>query len=665
MMRRAVCLGALLALATPARAEILVPAGADNVVVIVDPLPHIDRVLSSELLRWALVESADARKAAELIGPVDLSSARRQVRTDADKIPIEIVLAAPSPSWGALDRLIRVGALIVVGDAMKQVPPAVERKQRPRLQKEFLEILRGLRLPPLLVVGRFRDDSFPELLFGAAVDIARELESSGWTVTHDETRVSARARAGDFLDDEMAAAMLVELGALASPRDRGRKPLVAALRQVEGEIALERVGRELRLSLAGWSGRDVPAVAGDGAVVDARWDFRALKVASAAWQPWIDGWLSGPMGEAMRRADVDDSLGTLRALAEQLDAAGERGTLSLRGDGDLVRATLRTSGARRAVPLAATRLMRLVPADAQAVWCSSEAGLGPSLRDALLQFEDRLALRQVGAMFADRQDAADQLEQASRAYYKSFAPFREVLLKKLPAAAPGPAAWLMWSGKPEELRVAFTEDGRRRTVDLSGLTAMEMVALSSVRSVEETRRLLDEMMRHVAGGFTRLAGRELPPGAVFLRAEDLGLGVPTWVFTGDWITPLTGDLAVEVTAGAAVRPHVFSVDGHIALSTSVRASKRLLAAAAGAPALKVPGDDAVSYARFDRGALIAILDAFFSAAGAIAPAPGGEVGAVQLLARSLFSTVDDLRLVQRQEGDQRHTEVELRLGRPR
>jgi hypothetical protein len=670
MTRMLVLCCALLSSTAAAQESLLarLPADAANVVHLPDPLPHVEALLSSDLLRWALVDGPDAR-AAGAVSAGDLAGALRRVRTDADKLPRELVLAAPSSSWIDVDGAARLIVLLVVGEALAEAPPAVARRERPRFQKELGATLRGFRLPRLLIAARFRGEAFPDLLFGSALDLTRGLADGGWQVEHDETRVRVRARAGDFFDDDAAAAMLVEVGALASARDRARKPLVAALRALEGELVLERAPGELRLWLGGWAGATggAPELAAPGSVAAARWELGDLKRATAGWPALIDRWHGGPLGELVRAKDEDDLLGTLRVAAEELAGAGERGSARLAVAAGGLSAEVRTTGARRAAPLAGSRLVELVPADAELVWCASEGGLGPMLRDALMQLEDRLALREVGAMAASRDAEAERLARLSSDYYRHFAPLREVLLKKLPAAAPGPAAAMMWSGgKLDRLEVSYAEGGRRRSVDLSGVAGLDAVLLTGVRDVDEARRLVEESMAHVAGGLARVAGRALPPGTRFLRAEELGLGVPTWTFTGDWVGPLTGDLAVELAARGGARPHLFVVDGLLALSTSVRASQRVLAAARGAPSLPLPaaGGEVIAHARFDRRTLAGVVDSVF---GVLAALAGGDdrLGDAHRLIRSLLATVDGFRMVETQQGAVRETRMEARFAIPR
>jgi hypothetical protein len=662
--------------AARAGAEARAPAGWDNAVHIPDPLPHLEAMLTSKAVRWALMESPDAKKAfGSLFGPtLDLDDALRAVRRNAEHIPAEIVLAAPAESWRGVDHVIRLFLLIPFLEGLTELDRGAAAGARPRVQKALLAAVRGLRLPRAVVWARFRAEAQAGRLFTDAAGLARSLEASGWAVEITESALGLRARAGDFLDDEAAVLMLTELGALSGAGDPARRPLVAAFRALEGEAWLERDGAALRLTLGP---RPPPAAedprrAGPETVLTARWDLRELKARAPGWLALLDSLESGELGAAARRKDVDDLLGTFRFLAEQVLGAGDRGTLRLFAESGTLTADLHTQGARRAEPLSAAPIMKLVPAGVEAVWCSSERGLGDTLKDLLLQGEDRLALRELAADLGGKDDRAAEIQRVSRTYYTHFALLREHVMKKLPAALPGPSAALLWSdARIPRLQVSFVDRGTPRVVSLTDLPFLDLAWITRVQPPAEARRLLDDLVRRLALGLALTFEEKLPASLVYLREADLGLGVETWELDGAWIKSVTGHSAVEFSSAGALRPHAFIVEGHLVISTSVRASWRVLATArAGGPsALALPPSDGevIAYARVGRKTLVGMVDTLVGGLAAGARAAGSadkELDQAHAFLRSIASVLRDFRVVETQSGTSRRTLIALEVGTP-
>ena len=93
----------------------------------------------------------------------------------------------------------------------------------------------------------------------------------------------------------------------------------------------------------------------------------------------------------------------------------------------------------------------------------------------------------------------------------------------------------------------------------------------------------------VRGVFATVGAK--PPSAKKLKLvgkEDLGLGLPTFVFSGAWLGRLPKEYRATVETEGDFRPHYFHHDGHLVLSTSLQLSQRILQAARNADTRWLP-----------------------------------------------------------------------------
>ncbi len=576
-----------------AAARSAVPAkGADALLFVInDPLPHLKALLGSESLRKTLTEGAFGELVAMIpFAPaLDPRIAWEAIDENRRYVPTEIAIGLSQESVAQLDRLVRAGLLAALCYGANDSDDDAAEKDLPKLQDEFLKVLKEVGVPPMTVFVRLREEEDAERLFDVAQGQVRSTaEEAGYEVIEidDGAGIGLRGKVGDKMPEEGLDEVLELLGVNEAKRPEFRK----AIAELKIETWLQRKGSTLTLTVgprpAAKAAPFTTAQLGplyrqeERDILFARWDATKLKAAVKSWVELWKTWEKSPAGKRLKELDTENTLGDLFGSTRTVERMSNSGSMRMWADDDALRGASRSEGVPPAADLQGAAISRYVPKDAEAFSLDSTTSLADALAYYLDQFETRMSLQSLRAVF-DEGDARGRIaEELSANYYKHFAEFRKNVLERMYEAVGGPSASVVTTtGKVERFSLSFSADGETKKFDLKDLPMFELAGISRAKDAKRADDVLAGTYQSFVEGLYAVMDKTLPKDAPPVVERDLGLGVKTRVFTGGWIKPLTGDFELEMSLEGDFVPHFFVHDGHLIVSTSPKLSKRLLAAA--------------------------------------------------------------------------------------
>ena len=481
---------------------------------------------------------------------------------------------------------------------------------RAQLQAAVIQLLRLADNCPGWSCARFRDPALPNLVFAQVKAIAQQLVPLDWNTTIEDRALGIKQRLGAVYQDEVLQSIIAAIG-LASPGDDKLAEMSKAAGNQEFEIWFECADNDLIVTLGErpqnqkLSAKELGPLWSDdaGRVLFATWQFAGFKQRIRESAALLESFADSPAGKAAAADDENDFSGTLRRMDERLADAADSGSARLTLDSSLEFQTI-THGAAAVRPLSGSPLIRLIPEDVEQVSLTTADSLGSWLATTLDSFEDRLETQSLKYDLTGKNEMAAQLAKLKGYYYAEMQDVRGLIFDEAATVFQPPLASLFGaSGQIDRLKASLQlTAGIREAIELRDVPSPEYAVIAAARDPDAAMHFLAELADRLRG---HLRGAPLDEGAKpEPRPMDVGLGVPTFGF-GRLGSTLADDDGHEETwrveAEGDVLPHYFAHEQFVVVSTSVRLSKAILAAARGkAKRLVLPQSDAgelIAYGR--------------------------------------------------------------------
>jgi len=658
----------------------------DNLLFVGDVLPHLVRLLSSEPLRDALLDGSLARALPPGGPPLDPQLLLPYVTNSARFIPTESVIAMPSASLEDLAHLAKMGLLVGLCNGAIEAGRSQTEADLPKLHDLLLEEIEGLEVPELTIWVRFREPGVATQLMMQLRQVVRQLaRQPAIEVTEQADVLRLKARLGGLAAPEELALILFTLGVATDPEEPNLTEMAEQLAQLSFEVRLEQIDDGLRLTTG-------PAA--DGPACDTeqlgplfkpeiemlafgRWNTGPLtRGLSDVWETWQQ-WEDTPTGRATKASDSEDMLGDLKLILRQLERAAPEGTMNLRV-GESIEAVVHSHGLPPASTLGESRILELVPSGAEVVMLDTTSSAADHVSDQFSDFEDRLATKSLQWELSGKTTQAEMAEKVTQFYYTEMAEFRKLIHERSHEVFKPPHAVFLGSqGHIARLAIRFEyPPGTPYRITLRDAPMIEYAVVG--RPSDPARA--GPFVAQVWNAFLKAFYEGTPPQST--ERIDLGLGVDTFGFPGDFWSRLPGKMTVAVEGD--LLPHYFVEDGWFVFSTSKRLSRQILDAKRGGPAerLAIPaqgGQELVGYGRVPASTLANYLDIFgqllgdflanrgrFHLEGPVfdEPPPAGadQIGAVMRGMGELIKLVDRFEWRTFDQADYRETRFEVILA---
>jgi hypothetical protein len=645
----------------------------ENLIVIADPLPHLQELLSDARIRRVLAGELGRQVAPG--GQPDLDAWWKLIDGRRSNIPREIVIAIPESAIADWDNLVQAflwgGLSAGAVDAGDQA-----REDLPKLQDQMIARLRQLRLPQLRIWLAMRDANMAiGMLNLLRWQVPNFEDQPGLTLTAAMGRISAELDLGVILPGESRLVMLDEMGVISGEDDPKARAMSDAIGALKVRAVLEQREDGLLLTLgsaeAGQPLPDLPAAIRQaaGTIVAARWDITSLKQASRRWLETWEKWADTPAGRAAADLDDEDLIGDLQQTARDLEKAPDRGVLRLWRD-DGLHLQIEAAGAPAAAPLAGSTLLRAVPAGLDAVLLDSRENLGESLSSELSDVEARMNTQWLKAMVGGREEQADRLEMITEKYYQHLAGFRELVHDRLPQHFEPPVAHLADSrGRIARLEIGYLEGAQPRTHVVRDVPMYQLAMLGRAKDPTRTGEAVREMYAQLISGLFDAVGMEAPAGAGAFRAADLDVGVPVQALDGRWIAQIDPRAQVMLNVEGDLVPHYFMLDDVLVMSLSPALSRRIAAAwrtgEGRMDASALQGQPIIAWWRISRAAVAGVPEHLAAWLDALAPERAAQNPSPQAVFRGLGELarlVDGIELQTTQQEDTHITRARVRLA---
>lgn len=576
--------------------------------VINDPLPMVRTLLASERFQRAMTTGKFGAFVTREAGkPVDPKQWLAQVEANQRWVPDEIVLAVSEDGMKQSGNLIN---LILLGALEKAATDAVETKAADELRPQFLAMLQQTRVPSGLIWVRFRDAEDAKGLFALIASGVDEITPTYPFLKSAPDAVTIDVGMLDFVDQKMLGAVAAQFMGLADPALPDSKAAAAAMGKIRFTARLQVVGRGLLLTIGD------PSTAPALQRYDERLASKSNALVLGEWkaQPLVDGFRAAMKtwnayrdtrtGAALLEVDADGLLLDLETNAMLLDKVSPHGVFHGDPTTDGFELTSMGQIVQPATDVRQSPLLRLIPPNVPMYSIDHTQSLADILGAQLISAEGRADMKALGAEFNPN---ATNLQQKSivESYYASFQPFRQAILRDMPALyEPSTVVVMDTHGKIDSLQLRAP--GER--FDLKNMRVPELAIAGGARDPQKAIANLQTVLDRLADGFYANAGKEREKGVAAYEQRDLGLGVPTYVLSRPWIDALTKGSGVEWRYQGDQEIHFFAVGNAVVVSTSPRLSKEMIAPRENAVALPWTKDKLVARAVFKGEALAAFAE---------------------------------------------------------
>lgn len=509
----------------------------------------------------------------ELPHPAQASAVLQQT---ASLWPEELVANLPRSAFTGVDSIVRAFMIGTLVQGAREAGVSA-RKDLSVLQRALSSQLRTVRLPEFSVSARFTDATTSAAVWRMVDEITAALAAQGLKVSRGRNSVAVKFRLGQLIDAPALAAMAVELGWAAGPRDPLAKVVSAALGRMNVEASMVLAGSVIEVAMgprqvAQGEAAAMPvvpaAIPREALVATARWEVGPLRTMVAGWRELWAKWEGTSAGKRTRAADEDDMMGDIVLLSRTLDAAGDRGEAWIWVDRG-VHTIVREHGTAPLTPLASDPLGALLPADLVAVDIEAGRNLGQLLSNGLERVESRLAYRSLRQPSEDEDNPRGAVKKEA-AYYKTFAHLRELIHFKAHTFFYGSSAVMLGAGTRIQ-RVELRLSGRPPVI-LKDVSVPEVAVLGRAKDPVAALGFVADAWTAIGNA---LAG-PLGGPAVAPRLTPAPPLVPEatvrWL-DGSWLEQTTGD---TITFDDGFKPHVALLDDFVVLSTSPALTRKIL-----------------------------------------------------------------------------------------
>ena len=503
---------------TKAPEPLLKNLSADHrtLLVIEDPVPWLESILSDKGLEKVLEKGAFAEFAKSLPGgaSINLATAREWVDEKKNFIPSRIAIGAPDASLRSIGKLVRFGFFTGYANAADAIEKDSE-TELARFQKEAVAALAAAEIPTITI--------WAEMRRGAEAAVALNIlrlalgglaSQTGGTPKTDGAAFGIEFEISNFLPAEIASTVAVEFGLAKDAEDANAVAFGKALSSKIVRIWAEKVDSAIRLSIgakpdakaAGLSAKALaPLYGGTPAPLTwATWDLRTLR---AELEPLSEEWerrKDTKLGARLREIDTEDMISTFELFALQVENAGTTGHLRAHRQESTVHAEMTAVGVKPGEALTGSPIVRAIPAHAQSFALSGTSSLADQLAGSLLQVEDRLGTQSFRATLGDDPSEEERWDKIVTNYYRDFGKFRRLVFDRAPQVFSAPSGWLVdFRGMIREARFTISKGGQKATSSLEKIPVPEVALFTRVQSTKEAKILLGKLWTEFGTGLLR------------------------------------------------------------------------------------------------------------------------------------------------------------------
>ncbi|MEM9458239.1 MAG: hypothetical protein AAGF11_28950 [Myxococcota bacterium] len=598
-----------------------------TIVHVGDPVPHLQRLLGSELLER--ITRDPAILAVQSGEPFGLDKARDGLSKIERWIPASFVVGADDSAYAMFIRLSRVALLLELCEGAFTAGGKSIREELPGLQAQLVTDLEATQVPSMVLWARMRGPQEAAQAFDTFAKVTETMPPS-MGVERTSSAVTFSFALDSVVDPDLLVPILVGTHVLTSPDDPMAGPIVDALLRPRGMVSLARHGSALVLEL----GPTLPAQHSPptrealGSLFDpeapqmalwAHWDVTSSRELAAETTALLEQWHDTPAGRAMQAADDNDFTGSIFDLEDVVASSMLRGQARMDVGTSVEIETIGEA------PTAATRIDQtpvpdFIPADPAWAGINGTLGLGAALAAYMGSIEDRLDREELKALFKGEdkdKNLRDSVREAiTRAYYTKLTRIRELVLDEGPALFAPPVAYVI----PRSASVPTMTLRRTKTKNQSAknqsaknqsipIPTLELAFIGKPVQMAKAKAWLETLYQEIVRASFALSDRRAPRKLRLSSKQDLGLGVPTRGFNLGWLGRLVPGVRIESKPGFGF--HYFEHGEYLVLSTSARLSREILRS--DDPAMALPRASLSSYGRLDADATAELLVAFLTA----------------------------------------------------
>ena len=600
-----------------------------------DPLPHVERVLSSPSLRGVITQGA--------VGAVEPGDGQADVALDSadplswlaavlenDRyVPVEVVMAASPQTLGSYTAMLRgltAAGLAHVGlhDADGNLLPSghaeeISKEDLNELHRELAEVVAGLGQVQTTVVVTLRDEADAQMALMYAGMIGPMVATTdGVEAAFEADAMRFRVQVGEAVPRPMIEQLILQ-AELARSIEGGAADVVEAVAGLEMEVSLERRGRTLVLHVGDAAGeRRGAALTAEalGPLYDAdqpplmfyHYDLRPLRSEVDRLSTMWDRWDDTPLGERALERGGELMVTATRLYAAYLDHRGTGGSMSMTMDDAAMRLMSLVEGVEEVTPLAQTKLARSIPDDAEAVLLDTTGYVSSWLRSAIGQLEyqtDAMLYLVPLTRALGQQDLGLEVDGEARAGVLASKAALQELRERVPEVMGDGLGVVVTTrgrlrlfevvtGMEERQRGGQGKDGQGQSLTVRGAAVPEVAVLMEVSDPGEAMRLGTDVFETTADWVDAMVALEGVEGGLGvprgeLQRVDLGLGEGVAATYDIDLSPI-GEALLELMSddagdGAGFRAtmegdtdlHVmFPDERHAVVSTSPRLSRELV-----------------------------------------------------------------------------------------
>ncbi len=536
-----------------------------TLIVLFDPLPHLEAILQDQDLRKAMSLQSD---------PGEMLAS---ILNYAQFIPREIAIGFPNESQKSLDSSMRAFIYAI------HTRGAYEAGEEPG---EYLagltQALTQWQVPEVVVYLRMRDAGTAKMIrqmlrgnLGPRIVEGLEVVNEG------REGFRASLRLGSLLKQQQLHLMLMEFGA-----EESSKEMWDHLSKLQVHLYVQQVGDGLRFALGGSppaapEGLELQELCegfdgSGGTIMAAIWDISELKGSAPKWlEPWIRS-KGTEIGDAVRELDDRGLEDSIASSVREIQVAGDTGAMRLWRD-DALRADIREWGVKACDPLGDSSIVRPIPQDSSFWHVTSRDSLGDLIATRVGQAEDRLEGKIWQADLKDGAEQMDALETMAAFGYEQMQPVRELLVREAPNVfLPGAGCVFQPAGEIELMEISAEADGTEYRWAIQQWPVLRGALIGRPTSRDDAERFVDSVYRTLAEVIAEATDCEPPADAPLTRSIQLREGVEGRALEL-WIPHnQQGKPRITVDFAGDFQPHYFMLDDVMVISSSLELSRQML-----------------------------------------------------------------------------------------
>ena len=544
-----------------------------TLLVVNDPLPHIERLMHSGAMEqvFEILQQMAPSGPNAITDPNQVLNALQQNKSF---VPTETVIGLSPTSYVQGTRFCRI--CLLTGLYASSSPEETTSTLN-EVRKELLADLKRFKLPNLVVYAEFRDEVIPSQAMAVVPMLAQQLGNQlQSTQTKDGVSYRLQLSVGEVFPQPALVGVMQNLGYFTGKKASDVQAFANVLSQLSCDIKFDRLGNSLRLTIQPSSRPLQPITKEDlgklwnGAnetIYFGKWDITPLK------RPWLalcadwKRWKSTPAANRLVTLDDEDLLLDLELSEASLQRTSPKGAM-LTTSGEVLKFTMHEEGFSATPSLVDFPVVELFPKDSNVMVSDATITLADFVANHLAKVEDRLSLRSLGTG-----DRARNAENTLQAYYGRLKDFREFVFEDSRELFVPPIGIVgRVGGNLEELSIAFD-----LVPDVPFSFSIKDREISEYALIgrlnPETRggdQYYQQLYKYILAGFEDAVSSS----GTLVEQKDLGIGLPTYVFTHDAI-----DLAMpsaELVMKGDFELHYFVLDKWLVLSTSPKLSQTMV-----------------------------------------------------------------------------------------